>query len=158
MLSSVRTTANGISAALLAALFLTFLLQIVSRYILENPFGWTLELCLILWIWIVFWGNAFTVKHKDQVTFDLLYQAAPSRLRRTFALTSAIAIFVAVLASIYPTWDYINFMEIQKSAALRIEFRTIFVVYMIFLIAISCSYGWRVWQLARGEEPDETHP
>ena len=37
------------------------------------PFGWTLELCLILWVWLVFFGCAFVVRQRDQVTFDVLY-------------------------------------------------------------------------------------
>ena len=70
-----------IAAALLAAMFLTFLIQIFSRYVMLTPFGWTLELCLILWVWIVFFGNAFIVTERDHVTFDIFYLAAPQKLR-----------------------------------------------------------------------------
>ena len=56
--------------------------------------------------------------------------------------------------SIYPTWDYIDFMQIQKSASLRIPFHTIFSVYLIFLIAMVASYGWRTWLILTGRDPD----
>ena len=52
----LQKTSNFIIASMLAVLFFTFLLQIFSRYILRSPYGWTLELCLILWVWIVFLG------------------------------------------------------------------------------------------------------
>jgi C4-dicarboxylate transporter DctQ subunit len=74
---------------MLAAMFVTFLLQIFSRYVLASPFGWTLELCLILWVWIVFFGCAFLVKDVNHVTFDILYLAAPVKIQRFFALVSA---------------------------------------------------------------------
>ena len=154
MRSRLRNLAESISAALLLALFLTFLLQIFSRYVLSDPFGWTLELCLSLWIWIVFWGNAFIVGNKDHVRFDLIYQASSSRIRRLFGLVSAIAISIAMAISIYPTWDYIDFMQIQKSASLQIPFRTIFSVYLVFLVAVALSYGWRSWLLMKGTDPD----
>ena len=48
----LQKTSNFIIASMLAVLF-TFLSNF-SRYILRSPFGWTLELCLILWVWIVF--------------------------------------------------------------------------------------------------------
>ena len=64
--------AQFIAATMLAALFITFLLQIFSRYVLLTPFGWTLELCLILWLWIVFFGCSFIVRDRDHVTFDIL--------------------------------------------------------------------------------------
>ena len=44
---------------------MTHLLQIFSRYVLNSPFGWTLELCRILWVWIVFFCCAFLVQEKD---------------------------------------------------------------------------------------------
>ena len=151
----LRALADTLSAALLLALFLTFLLQIFSRYVLSDPFGWTLELCLSLWIWVVFWGNAFIVDNKDHVRFDLIYQESPRRIRRLCGLVSAIAISIAMAISIYPTWDYIDFMQIQKSASLQIPFKTIFSVYLVFLVAVALSYGWRSWLLMKGTDPDE---
>ena len=74
--------AEFIAATMLAAMFLTFLLQILSRYVMLQPFGWTLELCLILWVWIVFFANAFIVRERDHVTFDILYLALPRRIRQ----------------------------------------------------------------------------
>ena len=50
--------AEAVAALLLAALFLTFLVQVFSRYVMQTPFGWTLELSLILWVWLVFFASA----------------------------------------------------------------------------------------------------
>jgi C4-dicarboxylate transporter DctQ subunit len=146
-----------IAAALLAAMFLTFVLQIFSRYVLVQPFGWTLELCLVLWVWIVFWGNAFIVRDRDHVTFDIFYLAAPRRLRQTFALISAGAIAVGMIYSFLPTWDYIDFLRIRDSATLKVPMRTIFSVYAIFMIAVAIRYVWRFFSIARKGPPDESH-
>ena len=152
----LRKAAEGVAAAMLAALFLTFLLQIFSRYILAQPFGWTLELSLTLWIWIVFWGNAFVVRHNEHVTFDVLYEHVGLRTRRVFALIAAAAIAVGMAVSLYPTWDFIDFMKIKNSATLRIPMRTIFSIYIVFLIAVALAYAWRFVGLIRcGLSPDE---
>lgn len=156
MPSKLKKTVEAASAALLLALFLTFLLQIVSRYLLDDPLGWTLELSLMLWIWIVFWGNAFIVHDRQHVRFDLIYQASPGRIRRWFALVSALVIALSMALSLYPTWDYISFVQIQKSASLRIPFSTVFSVYLIFLAAVALSYACRAWLLIRGIDPDTT--
>ena len=84
-----RTGAEAVVAFMLAAMFVTFLLQIFSRYVMDQPFGLTLELCLVLWVWLVFWGNAFVVRERDHVTFDILYLMVPDRLRRVLALVAA---------------------------------------------------------------------
>lgn len=144
-----------VAAALLAALFLTFVLQIIGRYVLQQPFGWTLELCLALWVWIVFWGNAFIVRDRDHVTFDILYLALPRGPRRVVAMLSALAIAVALGVSFWPTWDYIDFLKIKKSATLDVSMRTIFSVYGLFLIVVALRYGWRFVRLLRHGLPED---
>jgi TRAP-type C4-dicarboxylate transport system permease small subunit len=149
--------AEGVAAALLAAMFLTFILQIFSRYVLVQPFGWTLEACLTLWVWIVFWGNAFVVRHDEHVTFDVLYHAVRPGTRRIFALLGSAAIVIGLAVSLYPTWDYIDFLKIKKSPILRIPMRTVFSIYIIFVIAVILTYGWRFIRILRHGVPEE-HP
>lgn len=146
-----------VAASLLAAMFLTFVLQIFSRYVLLEPFGWTLELCLALWIWIVFWGNAFIVRDRDHVAFDIVYLAAPRRVRQILALISAGAIAVGMIWSFLPTWDYIDFLRIRKAATLDVSMRVIFSIYGIFMIAVAVRYLWRFVRIARDGPPDEPH-
>jgi C4-dicarboxylate transporter DctQ subunit len=153
----LRHGAEGVAAALLAALFLTFVLQIFARYVLVQPIGWTLELCLMLWVWLVFWGNAFVVRERDHVTFDLLYLATPQRVRRVLALVSAAAIAVGLAVSLLPTWDYIDFLRIKRSAVLRLPLRDVFAIYAVFLIATVLASAWRFWQVARHGLPPDGH-
>ena len=152
-----RHGTEGVAALMLAALFVTFVLQVFSRYVLVSPIGWTLELCLTLWVWIVFWGNAFIVREKDHVTFDMLYLAVGARLRRVLALISAIAIIVALAVSFLPTWDYIDFLKIKKSPTLGIPMRDVFSIYMLFLVAVIVAYAYRVYGLIRHGAPAERH-
>jgi len=148
--------AEGVVAAMLAAMFLTFILQIVSRYILIEPFGWTLELCLTLWIWIVFWGNAFVVRHDEHVTFDVIYHGVRPGTRRVFALIGSAAIVIGLAVSLYPTWDYIDFLKIKKSATLRIPMRTVFSIYAVFIVAVVLAYAYRFFRIARHGVPGES--
>ena len=149
-----------IAATLLAAMFCTFLLQIFSRYVLAAPFGWTLELCLILWVWIVFFGCAFLVREHDQVSFDIFYQAAPRRLQRILALVSCLAIVLGMAWAFLPTWDYIDWMKIRKTATVRnpftdakIPMRNIFSIYAVFMLALILRYAWRAWFVLRSGAP-----
>lgn len=142
---------------MLAAMFLTFLLQIFSRYVMLQPFGWTLELCLVLWVWIVFFGNAFIVRERDHVTFDLLYLAVPRPVRKMFALISAASIVVALALSLPPTWDWIDFLKIKKSPTLEVPMRTVYSVYALFLVVVVARYAWAFIQVLRRGPPDSAH-
>ena len=149
--------AEGVAAALLAAMFLTFLLQIFSRYALASPFGWTLELCLTLWVWLVFFGGAFVVRRRDHIAFDMVYQQAGPRARRLFATAGAAAIVLGMTAAFLPTWDFIDFLKIKKSATLGVPMRTIFSVYALFMLAVIAAYAARFFcLLRRGPEEEKT--
>ncbi len=156
-IKKLQKVAEFITAAMLAAIFITFLVQIVSRRVSDQPIGWTVDLCLALWVWIVFFGGAFIVRNKEQVTFDILYILASKKMRKLFAMITAAAIFVAFVWSYLPTFDYINWMQMKRSGTLGVSMRPILIVYMVFLTAAIIRYGWKFYEAARHGSPDCEH-
>lgn len=151
----LRKGAEAVGALMMLALFGTFLLQIFSRYVMDQPFGWTLELCLILWVWIVFFGCAFFVRRQDHITFDLLYHSASPGPRRVMAGISALAVAAGLLWSLAPTWDWIDFLRIKKSATLRVPMRDIYSIYAVFLVAVIAAHAWRALRIMKYGLGDE---
>ncbi len=137
---------------MMGTMFLMFLVQIASRYILEDPFGWTLEVCLTLWIWIVFFGNAFIVKHEDHIKFDVLYQKSSERIQKKFSLIGATAVVIGMAYSFLPTWDYIDFMQLKRSATLEIPLRTVYSIYAVFIIGTVFMYSKRIYKILKYDE------
>ena len=150
----LKAVADHVTVALLAAMFASFILQIVSRYVFNHPLGWTLEMCLTTWLWLVFWASAFVLRDGDHVKFDLAYVTAGHRTRRLFALVSAVAILAGFLAAMPATIDYITFYQIKKSATLRIRLDYVFSVYGLFAVAIVIRYAMRLWRIVRGDALD----
>ena len=149
-----------IAATLLAALFITFLLQIFSRYVLNSPFGWTLELCRILWVWIVFFCCAFLVQEKDHVKFNLIYSASSNRSKFIMSIISCLAIILILGWALLPTFDYIDWMKMRKTSTVRIpitgekiRLSYIFSIYGIFMISVIVFYLLKLKNLIqRGPE------
>jgi C4-dicarboxylate transporter, DctQ subunit len=156
-LSWLKARAENVAAGLLAALFLTFVLQIVARYVFDYPLGWTIEICLTLWLWLVFWTAAFVLEDRDHVRFDLLAVASSRRVQQVMALVSAVAIIAGLLAALPATIDYITFYKIKRSSTLRIRLDVVFSVYGIFVVAVITSYALRAIAILRGRElgPDD---
>ena len=75
----MRRLAEVVAVALLGAVFVSFLLQILFRYVLGWPVGWTLEVSTLAWMWLVLWGGAFVVTERDEIRFDILYGAVSER-------------------------------------------------------------------------------
>ena len=160
ILKRLRSFANFITASMLAVLFFTFLLQIFSRYILKDPFGWTLELCLILWLWIVFFGCSFAVRDQDHVKFDIFYYATPKKVQLIFSIISAIGVIVIMGYSFLPTIDYIDWMKMRKTTTVKIfnnkiPLSYIFSVYGIFLLSVIIQYIWKLFNLMKSGLPDK---
>ena len=45
--------AENIAAGMLAVMFVAFILQIVFRYVFNLPTGWSTELTIIMWLYLV---------------------------------------------------------------------------------------------------------
>jgi TRAP-type C4-dicarboxylate transport system permease small subunit len=154
----LRSRADNVAAGLLAAMFCAFILQIVTRYVFNNPLSWTQEVCVTTWLWLVFWGSAFTLGERDQVRFDLIYHWVGYRTRHWFAITSAAALFAGFLASFPASLDYITFYRIKRSPTLGIRLDVVFSVYALFAVAVIVRSGWEVWRLLRGGKLPEEQP
>ena len=172
-LSYLRGAAEAVAATLMAVMFLTFILQIGIRYsarlewvaelflFLEPTFyGWTLELCLVLWVWLVFWGNAFVVRERDHVAFDILYERAGSGARKWFVVVFGLAIATGLILSIELTWAKLHILRLKRTATLSglvgdwIRMRHIYAIYFVFLAAVSLRYLWVVYRALRFGAPD----
>ena len=53
-------------------MFATFIIQIFSRYVLNNPIGWSEEVVITMWLWTVLWGAAFILSEKEEIRFDII--------------------------------------------------------------------------------------
>ena len=154
--------AEGVAALMMAAMFATFILQIAIRYsarlqwiadavpLLEpTRYGWTLELNLMLWVWIVFWGNAFIVRERDHVTFDIVYTSVSPTARKCFAVIGSVAVSAVLLLSIPETWDRFAILRLKRTATLDqvfgdwVRMRHIYAIYILFMVVVALRYGAR---------------
>ena len=149
----LRHRAENFLAALLAIMFVAFLLQIAFRYLLNFPVGWTAELTIIAWLWGVLWGAAFVVKEREEVRFDLIYGALGARTRRIAGISTGIAIVTLYAMSLPATVDYVRFMKVERTAYLKIRFDHLFSIYVLFVVAVIVRYVWILSQLFRGKDP-----
>ncbi|MCT8997319.1 TRAP transporter small permease [Chelativorans intermedius] len=150
--------AENLLALMLGVMFLAFLLQVLFRYALNLPVGWTNELSSILWIWIVLFGAALVVREEEEVRFDLLYASAGPRLRRIMFLLSAAALLFLYGYSFPAVVDYVTFMKVEKSSYLKLRFDWVFSIYIVFVLAVIARYIWLSWQVLTGRDVDAFDP
>src|SRR6185369_9766792 len=80
----LRRRAQDFAVLLMALMFVSFILQIAFRYVLNRPLGWTEEVTVICWVWVVLWTASFILTDDEEVRFDIVYGAVSPGVRRAF--------------------------------------------------------------------------
>jgi TRAP-type C4-dicarboxylate transport system permease small subunit len=150
----LRRRAENVAAAMLAVMFAAFIIQIAFRYLFNFPVGWTSELSVIAWLWLVLWGAAFVVKESEEIRFDLVYGAVGPRTRRAMGVIAGLAILILYAASLPATIKYVSFMKVEKTSYLKIPFDWLFSIYVFFLVAVIVRYLSILSHLLRGKDPE----
>jgi len=155
VLARFRSLAEWVAALLFLAMFAAFLLQVFTRYVLNDPIAWTQEFVLIVYIWIVFWCAAFMLREREHITFDMVAVSLPMALRRGLAIALTVLKGVAFLAALPGTFDYVSFMKIERSPVLGIRFDVLYSIFVIFVAAVVVGAAVRIWRLAGRSWPEE---
>ena|SRR5687767_11316696 len=150
--------AENVVAAMLAVMFAAFLVQIFFRYVMNFPVGWTHELSVILWLWLVLFGAAFVVSEREEIRFDIIYGAVGPGTRRIMCIITAVALVALYTISLPAVIDYVTFMKVEKTAYLKVRFDWLYSIYIVFVIAAICRYLWLAWQAMRGVAPEQFDP
>lgn len=146
----LRARAENIAVALIATMFLSFLLQIGFRYLLNRPLGWTEEVTVLCWLWVVLWSAAFIVSDAEEVRFDIVYGAVPETTRRAFTVVASVALVILLAISLPATWRYVLFMKREHSAYLHMRFDILYSIYLIFAVASIVKHARLAWVAIRG--------
>ena len=154
----LRRRAENVAAALLAIMFLAFIVQIVFRYLLNFPIGWTTELSIITWLWLILWGAAFVVRESDEIRFDIIYGSVGPKARRIMAVITAGALVALYALSLPAVADYVTFMKVEETAYLDIRLDWLFSIYLAFAAASIARYLWLGWRAMRGDAPEAPDP
>ena len=150
----LRRRAENVAAAMLAVMFAAFIIQIAFRYLFNFPIGWTSELTVVMWLWLVLWGSALVLGEKEEIRFDLVYSAVGRRARIAMAIVFSVSIVLLYGASLPASYAYVSFMKVEKSSYLKIRMDWLYAIYLIFLVAVILRYLWLLWQLLRGRDPE----
>jgi TRAP-type C4-dicarboxylate transport system permease small subunit len=141
----LRRRAENVIVLLLTVMFVSFIIQIFWRYVLNSPVGWSEEVVITMWLWTVLWGAAFVVRESEEIRFDIIYSGVSERTRRVFAIITGTVLVVVYAISLPAAYAYVTFMKVERSAYLHVPINYMYSVYLIFAVASIGRYVWIVW-------------
>jgi len=152
----LKRRANDVAVGLMGLMFISFLLQITFRYLLNQPLGWTEEVTVLCWVWVVLWCAAFVLSNDDEIRFDIIYTLVPPRVRRLFTAASSIAFVVLLLMSLPASWSYVAFMKREHTAYLHLRLDAMYSIYVIFVLACIVKQARIALRAITGRDRAET--
>jgi len=115
-------------------MFLALVFQVVFRFVFGKPAAWTEELATIAYVWVIFWGCAFTVPLAAHVAVDLVVPGFAPRVQRVLYALGLAALAGLFLWALPGIADYLRFMQRERTPVLDLPFGA---VYSVFLAAVA---------------------
>jgi TRAP-type C4-dicarboxylate transport system permease small subunit len=140
--------ARVVAALMFAAVFLIFCLKIVMRYGEHNEMAWADEVCIILFIWIIFWANAFILTNREHIKFDLVTHVVSPTVQRWMAVARSILVGGIFLFAAPATLDYIQFLWRERTPVLELRLDHVYICFGIFVVTVPIRAAWGLWRLA----------
>lgn len=157
MIAWLRRSAEAVLVLMMAAMFAAFILQVVFRYVMNLPVGWTDEVCTLVWLWGILWGSSFVMKNRDDIRFDMVYSHLPRAVRRGFTLAASGAGVILLLVSLPATWSYVSFMKVESTASFGIPYNWVFSIYVVFVVAMVVRHAGIAWDAWQGRLVEDGH-
>ena len=147
--AALQRAAEFLCALMFAAVFAIFCFKIVRRYAAGDAVAWGDEVCVVLFIWIVFLANAFVVEDKKQIAFDLIVDKLSPEARCRVEI-ARICLVGGILAAALPTVvEYTLFLWRERTPVLLWRLDYAYACFAIFIAAVIVRYASRLVALAR---------
>ncbi len=117
-------------------MFLTFILQIIMRYIFKNPLTWAYEVTVIGFSWTVILGACYAMRTRSHVKFTLIYDMLSGKKAAIIRVLGNLILAVGFIILIVPSYKYVTFMNFQATSVFKIKLSWIFAPFVYFLISI----------------------
>ena len=119
-----------------AVMFLTFILQIVARYVFKYPLTWAYEITVIGFSWSVIFGACYAMRSRSHVKFTLIYDMLTGKKAAVLRMLGNMIILVAFVALFIPSIEYVKFMDFQSTPVFKIKLSWIFSAFIYFVISM----------------------
>lgn len=141
-------------------LFVAFILQIISRYIFNNPLVWPYELAQISYVWIITLGCCYAQRTDDNIVFSVIYELVGEKVRRLFRFLQDILIVGLLVYLVPPALEFYRFYFTRYSTVFKVPLGFVYLGFFVFqIITIVRSAGtWQAVLRNFGKEERQYEP
>ncbi len=142
-----------IGTVLTAGILIQVLINIIFRYLLNNPIMWSDEVSAFALIWITFLGIPYLFSKGDHVALLLLQNTMSEKARRITNIIMQAVVIVSMGLLIPGCLKNIPFLS--RSPALMLSFKYIYIIMPISYVLVMYHGLCNIIMLLRPERPAE---
>ncbi|MHB0897173.1 MAG: TRAP transporter small permease [Spirochaetales bacterium] len=130
--------------ATFSALFIAFILQIVSRYIFRRPLVWPYELSQFGYLWTIMLGACYTSRNDSHIVFSIAYEAASPNVKKIYDIINYSLTIIFFSIPIPATIKFYQFYMTRYSAVFNFPLGIIYFGFVPFVLITICRSAARL--------------
>ncbi len=124
----INTGIKHLLNLILAVLVIAVFLQVIFRFVLQQPLAWTEELARYCLVWITFLGAAFAMASKAHIGMEVFVKSFALPIRKSMYVIATIASLTFFCLMVVQGYDLSIKSMTQLSPVLRIPMGAIYAV------------------------------
>ncbi len=112
-------------------IFLTFMITIVSRYVLKTPVPWAYEISILSYMWTMFFGVGKAMQNEEHVVFGLVYDSVGTKMKIVFEILNSL-LLVILLSIVFIPSIHSLLAKRMVTGVLKLPYKVVFapLIYM----------------------------
>ena len=140
---------DWISFALFWTLAIIVFYQVFTRYVIEDPAGWTEEIARYFLVAVVFVGAAMSVRKNNHIQVDYFYRLMPKAMGRVVSIAVDVARCLFLGYSAWLCWLLIQRIGTSRMAIVDLPVGWVFSAMLfgfVLMFLRSLEVAWRHWR------------
>lgn len=133
----IQKVSKFVVIAFTSMIVLIILLQVISRYVFNSPFSWTMELNIFFFEWLVFIGASVALKDKEHVKMDFFVLKFSEKVQKIIELFTTVIIIAFIVILIRNNIKLLPMHSQYRTPVVRIPtslFNISFTVGCVFMV------------------------
>ena len=132
----VKVIEVHINAVIFAILFLSMVIQVFMRYVLDMPSPLLHEIMMFSFVWTVYLSAALARKHREHIRFNIIYEKLPRKAQILIDLVFDIFVSSLLVYSLWPVIDQLKMYGFIKAQITGISWTYVYMIVPIFFILV----------------------
>ena len=125
----------GVTSISFVVIFVTFMISIISRYVLRIPVTWTYEISILGYMWTMFFGVGRAIENDQHVVFSLVYDKVSPKTKRIFLILYNTLLVVLLAVAFLPCVQAM-LKSTMKTGVLKLPYKVVFAPFFFMLVEI----------------------